>query len=59
VVENQNGRYFEVGPGSTLPGLGRVDAIKREDGRVVVVTRNGLIAAAIEQRRAPMPYRYY
>lgn len=58
VVESQNGRLFEVGPGSTLPGLGRVDAIKREDGRVVVVTRNGLIAASIEPRRIPMPYRY-
>jgi hypothetical protein len=56
VVENQNGRFFEVGPGSNLPGLGRVESIKREDGRVVVVTRNGLIAASIEQRR--MPHRY-
>jgi hypothetical protein len=56
VVENQNGRFFEVGPGSNLPGLGRVDSIKREDGRVVVVTRNGLIAASMESRRAP--YRY-
>lgn len=58
VVESRNGRFFEVGPGSSLPGLGRVDAIKREDGRVVVVTRNGLIAAAVEPRRVPMPYRY-
>ena len=46
VVENPNGRMFEIGPGSNLPGLGRVDAIKREDGRIVVVTRNGLIAAS-------------
>jgi hypothetical protein len=58
VVESQNGRLFEVGPGSNLPGLGRVDAIKREDGRVVVVTRKGLIAASIEPRRMPLPYRY-
>ena len=58
VVENPNGRMFEIGPGSNLPGLGRVDAIKREDGRIVVVTRNGLIAASIEPRRLPMPYRY-
>jgi hypothetical protein len=58
VVESKSGRLFEIGPGSTLPGLGRVDAIRREDGRVVVVTRNGLIAASIEPRHIPMPYRY-
>jgi hypothetical protein len=58
VVENRSGRFFEVGPGSNLPGLGRVDSIKREDGRVVVVTRNGLIGASIESRRGPAPYRY-
>jgi hypothetical protein len=58
VVESRNGRLFEIGPGSNLPGLGRVDAIKREDGRVVVVTRNGLIAASIEPRRMPRPYRF-
>ena len=51
---------FEVGPGSNLPGLGRVEAIKRENGRIVVVTRNGIIAASSEPRRppAPIPYRY-
>ena len=39
MVESRNGTLFEVGPGSNLPGLGRVEAIKRENGRVVVVTR--------------------
>ena len=39
VVENRNGTLFEVGPGSNLPGLGRVEAVKREDGKIVVVTR--------------------
>ena len=33
VVESRNGTLFEVGPGSNLPGLGRVETIKREDGR--------------------------
>jgi hypothetical protein len=60
VVEARNGMLFEVGPGSNLPGLGRVEAIKRENGRVVVVARNGVIVASSEQRRppAPVPYRY-
>ena len=60
VVESRQGALFEVGPGSNLPGLGRVETIKREDGQVVVVTRNGIITAAIEQRPLSYrsPYRY-
>lgn len=57
IVENRNGRAFEIMQGSNLPGLGRVDSIKRENGRVIVATKNGIIAASVEQRRrAP---RYY
>jgi hypothetical protein len=39
------GRYglIEIEPGDTLPGLGRVETIKRQDGRWVVVTSKGLI----------------
>jgi len=39
------GRYgiIEVEPGDTLPGVGRVEEIKRQDGRWVVVTGKGLI----------------
>jgi hypothetical protein len=60
VVESRNGMLFEVGPGSNLPGLGRVETIRRENGRVVVVARNGIITASSEPRRppAPIPYRY-
>src|ERR1051326_7626628 len=60
VVQSRNGVLFEVGPGSTLAGLGKVETIKRENGRVVVVTRNGTILASAEPRRpAPyIPYRY-
>ena len=58
VVESRSGRLFEIGPGSNLPGLGRVETIKREDGQVVVVTRNGIIAASLQPRRSPryLPY---
>ena len=34
---------YEVYPGDPLPGLGRVDAIRQQDGRWVVVTSRGLI----------------
>jgi hypothetical protein len=36
---------FEVYPGDPLPGVGRVNAIRRQDGRWVVVTDRGLIVA--------------
>jgi hypothetical protein len=41
------GRYglVEVEPGDTLPGLGRVEKIHKQDGRWVVVTSRGLIVA--------------
>lgn len=34
---------IEIEPGETVPGLGRIEEIRREDGRWVVVTRRGLI----------------
>lgn len=36
---------FDVIPGDPLPGIGRVDAIRRQDGRWVVVTSSGLIVS--------------
>jgi hypothetical protein len=33
----------EVEPGDSLPGLGRIETIRRQDGRWVVVTSRGLI----------------
>ena len=60
VVESRSGTLFRVGPGSNVPGLGRVESIKRENGRVVVTTANGIIAASLEQRRPTYfnPYRW-
>jgi hypothetical protein len=40
-----NGGYFEVVPGSQLPGLGLVQRIVKEDGRWMVLTRNAVIVA--------------
>ncbi|MGY8633490.1 hypothetical protein RAD15_13510 [Bradyrhizobium sp. 14AA] len=44
LIESRDGLY-EVYPGDPIPGLGRVDAIRRQDGRWVVVTPKGLITA--------------
>lgn len=56
IVESRNGTLFRVGPGSNVPGLGKVETIKRENGKVVVVTQSGIIAASLEPRRGPPPY---
>jgi len=44
LIESANGRLFEVGPGSNIPGLGRVESIKRQEGQWVVLTPKGVIA---------------
>lgn len=44
VIEGRSGLY-EVYAGDPVPGLGRVDAIRKQDGRWVVVTSRGLVVA--------------
>jgi hypothetical protein len=44
LVEGRPG-LIQVMPGDSLPGVGRVETIKREDGRWVVVTARGLIVS--------------
>lgn len=44
MIEGRRGVY-EVYAGDPVPGLGRIDAIRRQDGRWVVVTSRGLIVA--------------
>jgi hypothetical protein len=60
VVESRC-QLFQVAPGVPLPGLGRVEAIRREGDAWVVVTQKGLIMpvesrAAIPQRQSYPPY---
>jgi hypothetical protein len=48
LIEGRRGIYrgiYEVYAGDSVPGVGRVDAIRRLDGRWVVVTSKGLIVA--------------
>ena len=51
VLESRNGTLFEVGPGSNLPGVGKVETIKRVDGKVVVTTPKGVITSSLEPPR--------
>jgi hypothetical protein len=43
LIESRQG-VFEVYAGDPVPGLGRVDAIRKQDGKWVVVTSKGLIS---------------
>ena len=44
LIDGRRGIY-EVYAGDFVPGLGRIDAVRRQDGRWVVVTSKGLIIA--------------
>jgi len=44
LIEGRQGIY-EVYAGDPVPGLGRIDAIRRQDGRWVVVTSKGLVVS--------------
>jgi hypothetical protein len=46
LVESRYGGLFAVSAGSVLPGIGRVDTIKRQDGHWLVLTARGTIISA-------------
>jgi len=45
-----HGDVYQVVPGAPLPGLGRVEQIKRQDGRWLVVTPKGIIVSMRDRR---------
>jgi hypothetical protein len=45
LLESRYGGMFEVSQGGFLPGVGRVQEIKRQDGRWVIVTSRGTITS--------------
>jgi hypothetical protein len=45
LVEQQGGDLFQVSTGAPLPGLGRVEAIRRDGAHVEVVTAKGIIVS--------------
>ena len=59
LLESRSGTLFEVSPGSNLPGIGKIETIKRVDGKVVVTTPKGTIAAVLDPPRRPyLPQGY-
>jgi hypothetical protein len=55
ILENRAGALYQVGPGSSLPGVGKVETIKRVDGKIVITTQKGIITSSLEPPRHP-PY---
>jgi hypothetical protein len=51
VLVEGHGDIYEVVPGAQLPGLGRVESIRRIDGRWIVETPRGLIVSSVPVRR--------
>ncbi len=45
MLQSRMGGMVEVEPGDVLPGLGRIESIRRQDGRWVVVTSKGMITS--------------
>ena len=45
LVEQQGGDLFQVSTGAPLPGLGRIEAIRRDGAHVEVVTAKGVIVS--------------
>jgi hypothetical protein len=43
LVESRYGNLFDIAAGGFLPGVGRVEQIKRQDGHWLVVTARGVI----------------
>jgi hypothetical protein len=43
IIQGRRFGVMEVVPGDTVPGVGRVEAIRKQEGRWVVVTSRGLI----------------
>jgi hypothetical protein len=45
MLQSRMGGMVEVEPGDVLPGLGRIQSIRRQDGRWVVLTSKGMLTS--------------
>jgi hypothetical protein len=45
LIESRYGGLFVVGSGASLPGVGRVESVRRQDGAWIVVTAKGTITS--------------
>jgi len=50
LIESRYGAEFFVASGSVLPGLGKVEAVKRQNGEWVVVTTKGIITSGVRDQ---------
>ena len=50
LIESRYGAEFFVASGSDLPGLGKVVAVKRQNGQWVVVTTKGVITSGVRDQ---------
>jgi hypothetical protein len=50
IIQGRRFGMMEVEPGDSIPGVGRVEAIRKQEGRWVVVTSKGLIGPALLTR---------
>jgi hypothetical protein len=50
LIESRYGAEFFVASGSVLPGLGTVQAVKRQNGEWVVVTTKGIITSGVRDQ---------
>jgi hypothetical protein len=50
LIESRYGAEFFVASGSVLPGLGTVQAVKRQNGQWVVVTTKGVITSGVRDQ---------
>jgi len=50
LIESRYGAEFFVASGSVLPGLGKVEAVKRQNGQWVVVTTKGIITSGEKEQ---------
>lgn len=57
LVEQRGGDLYQVTPGVPLPGLGKVEAIHRDGGRLEVVTARGIIVSPPRQSVRNRVYR--
>ncbi len=53
LLESRSGRLYEVARGSTLPGVGKIESIKRADGKLIITTPKGVITSSLEPPRRP------
>jgi hypothetical protein len=45
ILQGRMGGMIELAPGDAFPGIGRVESIRRQDGRWVVITSRGMIVS--------------